>query len=172
MSSSTTITFPVLIVVLLPNQATTANTTSSATAATVPLISVLGNRGWRYIPNSTPNSDTIVGISSVENETNAPAMGCISLAAHRNCDPLAGSAAEEYVDASARRTTTAAAPISAHTTPAPYSFATVGSVPKIPEPTMQPMPISNAPSKPIFFFSISISLLFDDFTDNISFLHE
>ena len=37
---------------------------------------------------------------------------------------------------------------------------------------MQPMPISNAPSKPIFFFSISISLLFDDFTDNISFLHE
>ena len=38
--------------------------------------------------------------------------------------------------------------------PGPYSAATVGMVPKMPEPTMQPIPMSMAPMRPIFFFSM------------------
>ena len=80
------------------------------------------------------------------------------MAAHINCAALDGMAALVYIKDKERSTTTKAAPSRAQMTPEPYSAMTVGRVPKMPEPTIQPIPISNAPIKPIFFFSfVSIS---------------
>ena len=167
-SSSATMIFPALIAVLLPNHATTVNTTRRPTAARVELISALGNSGWTYMANKTPNNETIVGISSVLKEINGANSGWISFTSHISCAPETGSAAAVYAMDSARSTTTNAAPTSAHTTPAPYSFATVGNEPKMPDPTIHPMPINRAPISPIFFFSISKYLKYTIFTRSAS----
>ena len=59
--------------VLFPNHAMTANTTNNPTAAAVLLIERLGKSGVKYMANSVPNRDTMVGIRIDDRDTNTPA---------------------------------------------------------------------------------------------------